>query len=573
MLKSWKQKIVSVILVLFSSLNYAQQQTNNIIYSTVNPAPQGTSYNWTGFTNTTSNGQGYSGGNVPGYNVNTGTFMFGYNQSTIAYSIAVSAALSGTGVQVNGIDYGFQYYNQDFSRGTLSTNVRLLSPTGTVLQAYAHTLSQTTSGWTNFDQSQTFANPYALSNIGNVTMSWTGKDDRWWAGYYGPQFKNQYIRLNYSSDPCAADPLSSPTCAGYQQAYFTQQCSINPLYDSSCSGYQQAYFTQQCNINPLYNSGCPGYQQAYHDQQCSLNPLYATDCPGYQQAYFTQQCSINPLYNQSCSGYQVAYHDQQCKINPLFATDCPGYQQAYFTQQCNANSLYNSGCPGYQQAYYNQQCNLNGLYDRNCPNYSTAYAKQQVLTPPTTITVTTTTTVSDPVTVSTNPVSVATTQPATTSTTSPTSVTSVTSVIAPAPAPASSTTTTSTPVTTSSLAEQKQETKKAETTVASIEKKAESKSDAKKEATERAKQIAKQAGSATSMESQMDTQNMLLVFMGYVPGFSSYENSMIRDKNMLEMIKKYGKDPIDNRSLLRRLSGSSESRWNEMVDSQYNIEK
>ena len=119
--------------------------------------------------------------------------------------------------------------------------------------------------------------------------------------------------------------------------------------------------------------------------------------------------------------------------------------------------------------------------------------------------------------------------------------------------------------------EQKQENKKTDTAVASIEKKADSKEGARKEAGEKAKQVAKEAGGAKSMEQQMQSQTLLLGLMGYVPGFASYQNSMIRDLNGLEMMKKYGKDNVDNRSLLRRLNGSSESRWNEMVDSQYKI--
>ena len=67
----------------------AQTQTSdNLIYSTVNPATNGASYNWTGFTTTTSNGGGLSGGNTPAYNPSTGTFMFGYSQGTIAYTMA-----------------------------------------------------------------------------------------------------------------------------------------------------------------------------------------------------------------------------------------------------------------------------------------------------------------------------------------------------------------------------------------------------------------------------------------------------------------------------------------------------
>ena len=220
----------------------------------------------------------------------------------------------------------------------------------------------------------------------------------------------------YTTQQCTISALWDPSCPGYQQAYFTQQCTLNPLYNSQCLGYQSAYLEQQCSINPLYSTSCSGYQQAYHDQQCSLNTLSYTDCPGYATAYLEQQCSINPLYSTTCSGYQQAYKNQQCSLNPLYATDCPGYavayknQQcslnalyatdcpgyavAYKNQQCSLNALYATDCPGYQQAYFDQQCSLNSLYDKACPGYAEAYALRYIVAATATTTATTTTTTS-----------------------------------------------------------------------------------------------------------------------------------------------------------------------------------
>ena len=102
--------------------------------------------------------------------------------------------------------------------------------------------------------------------------------------------------------------------AGFSQGSFNHitestgdLCLINPLSSPSCSGYQEAYLAQQCSISSLYSPQCPNYAQAYQDQQCSLNPLYATTCQGYEQAYFNQQCSINALFNSQCQGYAEAY--------------------------------------------------------------------------------------------------------------------------------------------------------------------------------------------------------------------------------------------------------------------------
>ena len=112
------------------------------------------------------------------------------------------------------MQYGMEYYNQDLNRGTLSATFSLKNSAGATLQSYQHALPQTTSGWTAFDYAKIFATDYALTGLGNATMSITGKDDRWWAGYYGPMVRHPYIRLTYSSDVCAVDPWSSPSCSG-----------------------------------------------------------------------------------------------------------------------------------------------------------------------------------------------------------------------------------------------------------------------------------------------------------------------------------------------------------------------
>lgn len=90
---------------------------------------------------------------------------------------------------------------------------------------------------------------------------------------------------NGTGNICITNPLASPSCPNYQEAYDLQQCSLNPLYRPSCIGYEQAYLDQQCSLNPLYSSQCSGYQQAYYNQQCRINPLYDRNCTGYAEAY------------------------------------------------------------------------------------------------------------------------------------------------------------------------------------------------------------------------------------------------------------------------------------------------
>lgn len=420
-------------------------------------------------------------------------------------------------------------------------------------------------------------------------------------------------------DMCAANPLSSPTCVGYQTAYTTQQCTINALYDPSCPGYAAAYLTQQCStnplfseqcpgysaayleqqcsINPLYSTSCSGYTQAYHDQQCSLSALYATDCRGYAQAYLDQQCSINPMYSTTCRGYAAAYKSEQCLLNSLYATDCPNYATAFKAQQCSISALYATDCPGYAVAYKAQQCELNGLYDNTCPNYATAYATKMLLEQQGTASIVATAGVvaqNAPV-VSTNNDGTISTTPSTTG--SP----AVDKAIAPPPptansaaAPAAAVQLVQAPPPPSAPLAPKNEggdkkpeggssnqpqgqmaqapqggEKPAQPTArqALAERRQEA---ARAKAVESGKQLANEMGKAADMESQKAVQNVVIQAMGFTPGFDAYGKTVVPDVAGYRPFTVYNNQKtIDNRTTLR-MFGGSDKLHQEMVDEQYN---
>jgi hypothetical protein len=144
-----------------------------------------------------------------------------------------------------------------------------------------------------------------------VTIGMTGDSslNQYTLHYSGAGFRSvqnvSYITQT-TGDLCLVDPLSSPTCAGYQEAYTTLQCSSNTLYSPSCAGYAAAYFTQQCGLNALYDSSCPGYTQAYFNQQCSSNPLYDRGCSGYNEAYALANVVSTPTAIVSAPVLQVS---------------------------------------------------------------------------------------------------------------------------------------------------------------------------------------------------------------------------------------------------------------------------
>ena len=333
-------------------------------------------------------------------------------------------------------------------------------------------------------------------------MEWTGKDSRYWAGYWGPRVRQPDIRLRYLVDICASNPLNSPECPGYAEAYKTQQCTANPLYDSSCPGYAVAYQTQQCAINPLYDQTCPGYAEAL-----------------------------------------ILLKERQCAADPLSSADCPGYSKAYLNAQCIKDSLYSKECEGYAAAYAIKYV---------VPVESSVSTNQQ------------TTSVID--VTKTDPAKITVVSPtidavlATPSTTLVTSTTSVTSVIAPAA-----------PVQQSvSSVEKTTELKKPESEAPKSERKTESTTTtARKSPEQRAKEAAQESAKATTLEAQAAAQSAVIGTMGYVPGFAQYQQANIPDTLSNYVTRTYYKPVVDNKLAQRRLSLTNESRWQQIVDSQY----
>lgn len=217
------KKIVFALTLIWFGMCHAQQQqvnseTGNIVYTTLNPPPPGAPISWNGFIVENTGGGGLVGGHIPAYNTQTGTFIFGYMPGTVNYSLAVNFALAnaGTGIQVNGFRYSWQYFNQDYSRGTLSGNISFTNSKGSLLENYYFSMPQTTEGWTLMSGSKNFNTPYAPASLGNLQVSFTGKDDRFWAGYWGPQVRNIDVRLLYGPVPqtstsCTAYSID-PTC-------------------------------------------------------------------------------------------------------------------------------------------------------------------------------------------------------------------------------------------------------------------------------------------------------------------------------------------------------------------------
>jgi len=227
----------------------------------------GTELNFTGnvlnlggslpWTNTvTGNAGGVSGGNIPAYNPSTGNIIFGYTQATVSQSIAINNALAtaGTGIQLSGYKYQWQINNDltngGGNRGTLTANVSLTGATGNVLESFNYDYNQNYPGFTTFSGTQLFANRYSTTTASALTVSFTGKDQNFWAGYYGPRVHVDDLSLLYSVDPCKTNPAYSSTCTGFNNVVNT-----NNLLDSTKGG---SYLNQAFAINTALQSAGVG---------------------------------------------------------------------------------------------------------------------------------------------------------------------------------------------------------------------------------------------------------------------------------------------------------------------------
>ncbi len=418
-MRFWVLVFLVVGLVAFTPRAKAQTSLN-----VLTPSVSG----WTG--SVPGQNGGYSGGgNGPAYNQTTDTLIFGYATATAtqritaeAFAIQHALDLSNSGIKINGYNYSWYINNSGDQSGTLTGQVNFLRGTS-ILRTDNYNYNAPTNGFQLYSGTQTFANQESMLAGDSMTLSFTGKDSRFWAGYYGPQVRAPSLTLNYTTDPCLGNPAYSPSCPNYNtvvtspnlltgitgpQAYAINQAlsnvgagamihGFNYGYDYSVAGRQCSFFdmfgfcltgynysdagvatviTDSNNAtlfseSNVHNGGNNGTSGSYSKQFRFGTSRQITTLGGFAMAPWTSgTASITNMYS------NAVYTADPC-LDPLSSPSCSGYAAAYFTQQCTANPLYNSACPGYAQAYFTQQCTVNALYDPSCPGYASAYLTYQ----------------------------------------------------------------------------------------------------------------------------------------------------------------------------------------------------
>jgi hypothetical protein len=164
---------------------------------------------------------GYCGPNPivrPGDNIN---FSFGTTNLYQMQAISNVLPNSGTGLSVSGYNFGFTAKNgngwDDARMDYLTAYVSFYDSKGSTVFNKNYDLNSRFN-WSTFNYSETFNTPLASKNLGSVQYGFVGRDDNGWAGPYGPEIYGVNFSLKYSVDPCATNPIYSPTCPGYLEA-------------------------------------------------------------------------------------------------------------------------------------------------------------------------------------------------------------------------------------------------------------------------------------------------------------------------------------------------------------------
>ncbi len=202
--------------------------TGNLINYGTSPTETTSMWNNGVYVNQLCFGAGQPGNCGPNPSIREGNNInFSYGTVNLNQIVNINKALSigGSGVQLSGFNFGFMAKNgngwDDGRQDYLGAYVNFYNASGGLAANYDYT-AQTNQryNWTLFNFSETFASPVPASNYSNAQVGFVGRDNNFWAGTYGPEIYNVNFSLKYSvrPDPCIADPLSSPTCPGYALA-------------------------------------------------------------------------------------------------------------------------------------------------------------------------------------------------------------------------------------------------------------------------------------------------------------------------------------------------------------------
>jgi len=386
---------LAFLFITLSSNSQVDSTTGNLINYGNSATDTTSTWNNGVYVNQVCFGAGGAGNCGPNPSVRPGGYInYSYGQVDLNQVVNINKALAsgGNGVQLSGFNFGFMAKNgngwDNGQQDYLAAYVKLYGSSG-LMANYDYT-NQTNRkyNWTNFNFSETFANPVAASNYTNAQVGFVGRDTNFWAGNYGPEIYNVSFSLKYRVDPCALNPAYSTTCSK-----FSTVTTGNNLFNSDVWG---SAVTQSFAINTALKNGGIGatvhgfnYGFDYTVGQ-SWSGCTATNQDGSCSWYMTIPGQVSATARLTNSNNQTIYS----KSNTLTGDGTSGSVSGQYllTTSLNQTSLGRVSLAGSTSGtgssignfsasliYTADPCVSNPLYNASCSGYAVAFAKNMLL--------------------------------------------------------------------------------------------------------------------------------------------------------------------------------------------------
>jgi len=189
-------------------------------------------------------------------------------------------ALAEAGIMVNGYNYAWTIKNADvnneqnrfsqgpydkegygYSQDLLSITVEFIGQENQdVVWSKEYEYNYRIANWRKFSGSEAFE--LNGTDFEKIRITVDGYDAGYWGGYFGPEVMNVQFQLIFTvveTDTCDEDPLSSPTCYGYQDA-FNKSIGLPTQAEMLAeleSEYGAADTTGQSEVTDFFDGGTP----------------------------------------------------------------------------------------------------------------------------------------------------------------------------------------------------------------------------------------------------------------------------------------------------------------------------
>lgn len=192
-----------------------------------------------------------------------GSINFSYGYTELYQIVNVSKALpnSSTGLVTTGFVFSWRSKNGNSWDGggldQLTAYVQGYTKSGKWIENFGYNLNFQ-HDWTDFNWTQNWSKLRRPDELANVLFGFTGKDNNYWMGPYGPEITNVNFQLKYKPDPCVNNPLYSPDCPKFQETlakiaetYTVDNSTVKPVTVEYVSDSTTAKSSKTDNIPEL----------------------------------------------------------------------------------------------------------------------------------------------------------------------------------------------------------------------------------------------------------------------------------------------------------------------------------